>query len=424
MDRSLVESAAVTAATDGEFQLNAGAWSGSLTLDDTDSFWVVPIHRGSPGDVQSGTPSDDGDHVVLRGAVDAWASLLASPPPPGFTDPFAAAGMGAMTVEPPPTDADRHLAVRRFVELLRHAAYGTDPTPVPATSTARHGGHDAAVGRYVHLELDALDHRIYYETAGQGIGLLCQHTAGADGRQWRHLLEDERVTDRFQVVVYDLPYHGKSLPPAGRAWWAEPYVLTQQFAMALPTTLARVLGLDRPVFIGLSVGGMLALDLARYHPDDYRAVIALEGGLHADIPVDLSDVEAASFTNADPASHAATMMMIMAPTAPEANRHETRLHYAQGAPGVFGGDIHYYAVEHDLRDEADQIDTDRCPVHLLTGEYDFPTVPWTEEAAKRIAGSTFAVMEGLGHCPMSEDHDGLMSHVLPILDAIVADPPA
>ena len=152
---------------------------------------------------------------------------------------------------------------------------------------------------------------------------------------------------------------------------------------------------------------MLALDLARYHPDDFRAVIALEGGLHADIPVDLSDVEAASFTEADPASHAATMMMIMSPTAPEAYRQETRLHYAQGAPGVFGGDIHYYAIEHDLRGQADQIDTNRCAVHLLTGEYDFPTVPWTEEAARQIKGSTFAVMEGLGHFPMSEDHDAL-----------------
>ena len=27
-------------------------------------------------------------------------------------------------------------------------------------------------------------------------------------------------------------------------------------------------------------------------------------------------------------------------------------------------------------------------------------------------------MEGLGHFPMSEDHDALMLHVLPILDAV------
>ena len=47
-----------------------------------------------------------------------------------------------------------------------------------------------AVGRYVHLDIDGLDYRVYFEEAGEGIPLLLQHTAGADGRQWRHLLED------------------------------------------------------------------------------------------------------------------------------------------------------------------------------------------------------------------------------------------
>ena len=154
------------------------------------SCWVVPIEHGAAGAPQPDSPTEATDTVVLRGSPEAWTALLSSPPPPGYTDPFAAAGVGAMTVEPPPADAGRHLAVRRFVELLRHAANGTDPAPVPAPAEAAHGEHDAAVGRYVHLQLDGLDHRIYYETAGQGIGLLCQHTAGADGRQWRRLLED------------------------------------------------------------------------------------------------------------------------------------------------------------------------------------------------------------------------------------------
>jgi pimeloyl-ACP methyl ester carboxylesterase len=167
----------------------------------------------------------------------------------------------------------------------------------------------------------------------------------------------------------------------------------------------------------LDVGGMLALDLARYHADDFRAVISLEGGLKVELPEGATD---ASFANPDPAAHAATMMMIMSPTAPEAYRHETRLHYAQGAPGVFGGDIFYYALDHDLLDEADHIDTARCAVHLLTGEYDFFTVPWTEKAGALIPGATCRIMQGLGHFPMSEDHEQLMQYVLPILDGISA----
>ena len=51
--------------------------------------------------------------------------------------------------------------------------------------------------------------------------------------------------------------------------------------------LARALDLDRRSFMGCSVGGLLALDLARYHPDVFRAVIALEPALKVDVDIDM-----------------------------------------------------------------------------------------------------------------------------------------
>ena len=50
----------------------------------------------------------------------------------------------------------------------------------------------------------------------------------------------------------------------------------RDFFMQVPLALAAALQLDRPVFIGSSIGGMLAVDLARYHPQEFRAVIGLE----------------------------------------------------------------------------------------------------------------------------------------------------
>ena len=101
------------------------------------------------------------------------------------------------------------------------------------------------------------------EEAGTGIPMLMQHTAGSHGVQWRHLFEDERITDHFRLIAYDLPFHGKSVPPTGKAWWAERYRLTRANAMDLAVTMASVLELERPVFMGCSVGGLLALDLVR-----------------------------------------------------------------------------------------------------------------------------------------------------------------
>jgi hypothetical protein len=56
---------------------------------------------------------------------------------------------------------------------------------------------DAAVGRYIYLPINGIEYRVYCEETGTGIPLLLQHTAGADGRQWRHLLEDPDVQQHF-----------------------------------------------------------------------------------------------------------------------------------------------------------------------------------------------------------------------------------
>jgi len=402
--------------TDGEAQVHSRNWTGSLVLSTPGSTCRIDVMRGffSVADVTSAPTT--GINVTCEGTDAQWAAMLQHTPPPGLTDVFGGAFLG-MNVNPRTLSADLHLTVRRLVELLRHLVNGTDPSPDVVHDAKPHGTFDAATGRYVHLDIDGTSHRVFFEEAGAGIGLLCQHTAGADARQWRHLLEDERITSRFRVIAYDLPHHGKSLPPSGTAWWAQEYRLRRDTLMKVPLTLARVLGLDRPAFIGSSVGGMLALDLARYHAKDFRAVIACEAALklgaserttHSDEPA----------TGTDPAQHAAAMMSWMGATAPEAYRHETRLHYSQGAPGVFPGDIAYFSGEHDLRGEAHLIDTSTCAVHMLTGEYDFMTVEASRTAAEQIPGATYTLMTGLGHFPMSEDPKRFADYLLPLLDSI------
>ena len=42
---------------------------------------------------------------------------------------------------------------------------------------------EAIIGRYVNIEVDGRDYRIFFEEAGSGIPLFCLHTAGADSRQ-------------------------------------------------------------------------------------------------------------------------------------------------------------------------------------------------------------------------------------------------
>src|SRR6202163_4780272 len=80
------------------------------------------------------------------------------------------------------------------------------------------------IGRYLAVEVEDTRYRVHVEEAGAGIPLLCLHTAGADSRQYRHLLNDAAVTDRFRVIAFDMPHHGRSNPPD--AWWLRKYRLT------------------------------------------------------------------------------------------------------------------------------------------------------------------------------------------------------
>src|SRR3954469_5962243 len=79
------------------------------------------------------------------------------------------------------------------------------------------------VGRYMHLDLFGRPHRIYVEEAGEGTPLLCLHTAGSDGRQYRALMNDGRVTRNPPLLPFEIARPGKSAPPGG--WDDEEYQL-------------------------------------------------------------------------------------------------------------------------------------------------------------------------------------------------------
>src|SRR5436309_4424240 len=101
------------------------------------------------------------------------------------------------------------------------------------------------VGRYLTVTDAGTSCRIFVEEAGAGIPLLCLHTAGADSRQFRHLLNDPKVTGRFRVIAFDMPYHGRSDPPDG--WWLKKYRLTTKAYLGLIRTVWKALDLERPV---------------------------------------------------------------------------------------------------------------------------------------------------------------------------------
>ena len=273
------------------------------------------------------------------------------------------------------------------------------------------------VGRYMTLELNGRSHRLYFEEAGQGIPLVCLHTAGADGRQFRHLMLDEDITRHFRLLAFDMPWHGKSLPPEG--WENEEYRLTTSGYTDMIVAFCRALELDRPVVMGCSIGGRIVLNLAIERAAMFRALIGLEA---ADFQSPWYDTAWLNRPDVHGGEICAALVSgLMAPQSPDETRHETLWMYKQSGPGVFKGDLYFYRVDGDLRAKVGGIDTGACPLYLLTGEYDFSCTPDdTERTAQKIAGAAVTIMRELGHFPMSENPRQFRRYVLPVLEKIRA----
>lgn len=408
---------AVRCAADGEFGLAARFWTGGLRLEIGDAVTGVTITAGV---VSAGVPGEGPGVITISGPAELWEPLLRTVPPRYFNDiSVATTGIGLERSGDELLWWQYSPAIQRAVELLRAPGVAAPTTVGESGPVPR---FDAPVGRYVHLSLGGLDHRIYFEEAGSGIPLLLQHTAGSHATQWRHLFERPEITDHFRLIAYDLPFHGKSIPPVGKRWWEEQYKLTGSFLRSVPVALAAALQLQRPVFMGCSVGGLLALDLALHHPDVFRAVISLEGALK--VGGDWEGLIGFWHPQVSNETKARMMEGLTSPTSPDPYRKETIQAYASGWPQSFLGDLWYYIVEYDLRERAYEIDTARVGVHILSGEYDYSgTVELGRAAHEAIAGSTWSDMPGVGHFPMSENPDAFIPHLLPILDLIRAGAP-
>ena len=276
------------------------------------------------------------------------------------------------------------------------------------------GTIEPMVGRYVHVGIGGETHRIYFEENGAGIPLVCLHTAGSDARQWRHLLADAEFAKDFRIIAFDMPWHGKSNPPAG--WNGDEYQLTTARYTETIRAFCKALNLDKPVVMGCSIGGRIVLYLAHQHASRFRAIIGLESAAHVAPYYDVEWLHRGDVHGGEVST--GVVSGLAAPTAPDNHRWETLWHYLMSGPGVFKGDLHFYKVDGDIRGKIDEIDGKASNLYLLTGEYDYScTTEGTLDIARRT-GAQATIMKGLGHFPMSEDPPKFISYLLPVLEKI------
>lgn len=108
------------------------------------------------------------------------------------------------------------------------------------------------------------DIRIYYEVHGQGELLLLITGLGGHSLDWGWVLP-ELLAEHYQVVIFDNRGAGRSDQPPG------PYSIEQ---MAQDTVrLLDAIGLKRAYLFGVSMGGMIAQEIALDYPERVEKLV-------------------------------------------------------------------------------------------------------------------------------------------------------
>jgi pimeloyl-ACP methyl ester carboxylesterase len=364
-------------------------------------------------------PSSGSATYVFEGPLDWWDRALAKGRESGFEQIVGGMSKGVRVGGITPVENAAYTGgFSRLFDVMKETLHGSDAVEIDEDLFK---DTDTAVGRYVRVKANGHEARMYYEETGEGdVVLLLQHTAGGDSRQYRHQLADPELQKKFRLIAYDLPYHGRSNPPFGVRWWEENYRTSKEELMGWVLGLMEALGIEKPIFMGCSVGGNLALDLGANHPDKFRAVISLNGW-YAPLPRHYSNDQFRDpILSQD--HYASFCYAVTAPGGPETYRREIYWNYASGFHGVYAGDNDYFVAGHDLRKDGHGMRPDVCAVYVLVGEYD----PSSRDAeyggpavAKNIPGTVYKEMKGLSHFAPTDDPLAFRKELFPVLDAIL-----
>ena len=127
------------------------------------------------------------------------------------------------------------------------------------------------LGRFVEVD----GGRIHYLEQGSGPTLLLIHGLGGQMRNFTHSLL-ERLKGDYRLIIVDRPGSGYSTRPPGAS----------ATIRAQADTVARfmdALRLERPLVVGHSLGGAIALSLALNHPEKVGGLALLAPLTHAQI---------------------------------------------------------------------------------------------------------------------------------------------
>jgi pimeloyl-ACP methyl ester carboxylesterase len=247
-----------------------------------------------------------------------------------------------------------------------------------------------------------------YVEMGEGPVLLLLHGMAGTCENWGEVIEP--LSREHTVIAPDLPGHGTSAPGAGD------YSIGALAAVMRDLLLA--LGHDRATFVGHSLGGGVAMQLAYQYPEMVeRLVLVSSGGLGPEVSLVLRAAalpgsELVIAATAEVGSRAGTALgrgLSALGLRPKADVAEVARGYAslrdRDRRAAFLGTLRAVVGTRGQRvDASDRLYlAEAVPVLIIWGADDsIIPVRHGEDALDAIPGSRLEVFKGVGHLPQME----------------------
>lgn len=251
-----------------------------------------------------------------------------------------------------------------------------------------------------------------YEVKGDGQNLVLIHGAGDNLNMWYHQVPV--FSETYRVITYDVRGSGKTESPEG------------EYSLLLYSEdlyqLMKAIGMENAYFLGYSMGGRIALELAATHPEVAKAVVLANSsaGLISPSPEILARRKVLlEFLDMGDIKSVAEMMTIDAfsPNFKSKNPTEFERYMRvklQNKPRSFARVMRSLGMPTPSPD----LDKVECPVLLIVGENDsYMKVEQAKRIHQALVGSKLVVLP-TGHAAAIELPDKFNLAVLDFLSAI------
>jgi pimeloyl-ACP methyl ester carboxylesterase len=252
----------------------------------------------------------------------------------------------------------------------------------------------------------------YRDTGGDGQPIVLVHGFTGNVRNWA--LTVPAIRDRFRCVSFDLPGHGLSDKPID----SPSYELSKMAKVVWGAIQA--LGLEKPVLMGHSMGGMISQYVVLAHPDAFRALVLVDT---ASETIAIRNIDRQKMVDAVKSGGIeAAFELQMANAEPRVRENAQfvalwREQFMMTSVEAYIGGAEAMASRESLLGRLKEL---RLPALIVCGENDLPFRGPSKDMHEAIPGSQLEIIPGAGHSPTFETPEKFNAVLTGFLDHVAA----